>query len=106
MERTLRNTNFQNLKKTKLWMMIPKKEVRTEVRAIILERLQSVSSHDTIMIIRVISNVMKYARNIWKFFLQNKVKMKNKFVSHKITLSLSQFDHNVSENLQEISIRK
>jgi hypothetical protein len=48
MERTLRNTNFQNLKKTKLWMMIPKKEVRTEVRAIILERLQSVSSHDTI----------------------------------------------------------
>jgi hypothetical protein len=32
---------------------------------------------------------MKHARNIWKKHnLQNEVKMKNKFVPHKITLSL------------------
>jgi hypothetical protein len=43
----------------------------------------------TPLIIRVISNVMKHARNMSKKNnLQNEVKMKNKFVPHKITLSL------------------
>jgi hypothetical protein len=55
-----------------------------KVRSIILERLQSVSIHE--------SNKKCYEtceKNVEKNNLQNEVNMKNEFVPHKTTLSIS-----------------